>query len=200
MESAIEKAMRALLLSPRRSWRQAELAKVAGCSKAYISKLVGRWLAAGILGRPRPQEIVLLGAAKLLAQWAATRRLPRPVYVSSRASKAEIERLLKRESGYALTLWSAAWHRIKFMRTSTVELYVPPSKAGHFVRALGKRSREPTPIVILPAQKDLFAATERVAGLLLVAPVQNYVDLMAAGGSGVRVALELAKRYNLMGV
>lgn len=200
METSTEKIIRLLLSCPKRRWRQTELASAADCSKAYLSKLTKRWLYEGMIARPKPQEIVLVGASKALSYWVSIRKPPKAVFISTNLTKAETEHLLKKETGYALTLFSAAWHRAKFMKTNTIEAYVLRKKLKHFVKKLGKVSGNPTPLTLMSAEKDVFINTERMHGLLLVSPAQNYVDLMLVGGSGVRVALEIAKMYNLLGV
>lgn len=199
-ETATEKILRLLLLYPRRRWKQAELAAKAGCTAAFASKLTARLVADGIVARPVPQQVLLLAPSTALNRWAALRVLPRPVYIKPAGPKPLLEARLKRQSGYALTLFSAAWHRVRFMRTAGLELYVLKPELRRFTRLLGTRSRTPTNVVLFPATQDVLEGAERVSGLWVVAPVQNYIDLMVAGGSGVRVALELARKYNLLGV
>ena len=101
--------------------------------------------------------------------------------------------------GAALTLFRAAWHRTKFMRTSTLEAYMLAPEIRSAVRRIGTASPEPTSVVLYPAEGPELEGTERLAGLPLVSVPQNFVDLMAAGGQGPRVAFHLARTYGLLG-
>ena len=200
METATEKMTRLLLLYPEKKWKQAELAERSGCSKAFASKFTKKMVAEGILARPKPQEIMLLGGTKLLNAWCSMRKLPKPIYIKTNLSKPQIEKMLKKEKGCCLTLFSAAWHRIKFMKTERIEAYVEKSKAKKFIKKFGLATKNPTNFIIFPSDSHVFENSEKISGICLVNIVQNYADLISSGGTGMRVAYELGKKYNLRGV
>jgi len=200
METSTEKIIRLFLIYPRKTWKQSELAKKVGCSKAFVSKLIKRLVSEGVITRPNPQKIILINNAKLLNKWYSLRKMPKPIYIKTEFSKRQIENMLKKETDYCLTLFSAAWHRIKFMKTNRIEAYVNKRKTRKFIEKFGKISKNPTNFIIFPSDNQLFEATEKVNGLHLVHFIQNYVDLVSLGGTGIRVAHELDKKYDLRGI
>jgi hypothetical protein len=197
-ETATEKIARALLLHPKKRWKQVQLAAEAGCSKAFVSKLTKKFLADGIIVRPKT-EILLLCPTKLLNEWIKIHTLPRPVYIQSKFSKEQILQKLKRSKDYALTGFSAAWYRIKYMKTNRIEMYVLKKDIPKWIARFGNRSSHPTNFILYPADRKLLLLKDHVEGLALVPVVQNFVDLMTYGGSGSRVAMKLAMKYRLFG-
>lgn len=200
METATEKIIRLFLIHTKKKWKQVELAERSKCSKAFVSKFIKKMVSEGILARPKHSEIILLNNTKLLSMWCSARKLPKPVYVKTKFSKAQIEKMLKKERHYSLTLFSAAWHRIKFMKTNTIEAYVDKVKVKNFIKKFGAASNYPTSFIVFPSDEHVFDSSEKMNSLFLVNIIQNYVDLISIGGTGARVAYELDKRYNLRGV
>ncbi len=200
METSTEKIIRLMLTYPKRKWMQKELAEKANCSRAFVSKLMKRFHSENIISRPYKNQVILIGFQKLLNKWVSMRKLPEPVYLESALSEEEFEKLLKKEKkDYALTLFRAAWQRIKFMRTNSFELYVSPERMEKFVAKFGKRTEKPTNFIIYNSEKENFEGMGKVNGLNLVSVVQNYVDLMSLGGTGARVAFKLGEKYELIG-
>jgi len=199
METSTEKVIKLLLTFPKRKWKQKELAEAVGCSKAFLSKLTKKLIEKGILARPYKNQIILLSFTNALNFWQTMRKLPKPVYIKTNLNQEEIIKKLEK-TPHCLTLFYAAWLRIKFMKTNTVEVYVLKNEINKFVKIFGKESNEPTNFIVFPADKYVFLGSEKINNLRVVSLVQNYVDLMIYGGSGVRVALKLAEKYNLLGV
>jgi len=196
MESSTEKIIRMLLTHPKQKWMQKDLAEKSNCSKAYLSKLMKKFREENIIARPYKNQVVLIGFSKLLNKWANMRKMQEPIYLNISLSEKEIEDSLKEEKDYALTLFRAAWYRTKFMRTDSFEIYAgEPEK---FIKNFGEKVNEPTNFIVYMGDKQIFEFIEIVEGFKLVSVVQNYADLMSAGGSGVRVAYELAEKYDLM--
>ncbi len=200
MESATEKILRLVLLHHEKSWKQVELAELAGCSKAFVSKLTKKMVSEGVLARPNAQEILLISGTKALALWCNTRKMPHPVYIKTLLTKTAIENKLRKEKCYALTLFSAAWHRVKFMKTNRIEAYVDKGCVKSFADKFGRLSKTPTNFIAFPSGKEVFEKTETIEGLRLIHVIQNYVDLASSGGTGMRVAYELGKKYNIRGI
>lgn len=196
MESSTEKIIRMLLTHPKQKWRQNDMAEKSSCSKAFVSKLMKKFQEENIIARPYKNQVVLIGFSKLLNKWANIRKMPEPIYIETTLSEEEIEELLKDEEDYALTLFRAAWYRIKFMRTDSFEIYV--RKPEKFIKKFGKKVNEPTNFVVYKGEQQIFESIEIVNDFKLVSVVQDYADLMSVGGSGARVAFELAKKYDLM--
>ena len=199
METATERLYRLLLTYPKESWLQKDLASRARCSRGHVSRVVGSLIERGVLGRPYRNRVVLIGPAKLLTLWAGHRSLPPPTFVSTPRNPEAVEAMLNECSGVGLTLFRAAWHRTKFMRTSTVEAYVPVGDLTALAARLGSPTSEPTSVALYPAEGPELDGLERVSGLPLVSVPQNFVDLMAVGGQGPRVAMHLARTHGLLG-
>ena len=197
MTTARERIYGLFLTHPKDAWTQKDLAARAACSRGYVSRVVDDLTAGGVLGRPYKNRVVLAGPAKLLTLWASRRSLPRPVYVASSLRLEDAEALIGRTQGTALTLFRAAWHRTKFMATSTLEAYALPDGLPGLVARLGSASPEPTSILLYPAEGAEFEAANVVDELPLVSVPQNVVDLIALGGQGPRVALHLARAHGL---
>lgn len=197
METATEKITRLLLTYPKRSWTQKELADRVDCSKAFLSKLAKKFAAKGIISHGK--EIILLSPTRLLNIWCSLRELPTPVYIKTDKGKEKVLRELKKREDYCLTLFSAAWFRIKFMRTDRIEAYITRKEANSFIKKFGEKSKNPTNFIIFPAEESIFEGSELVDDVRLVSVIQNYVDLMSYGGTGTRVAMRLAEKYKLLG-
>lgn len=199
METSTEKIIRLLLTYPKRKWKQKDLAEATNCSKAFLSKLTKKLMEKGILARPYKNQIILLSFTNALNFWQTIRKLPKPVYVKTKLNEEQIIKKLK-NIDCCVTLFYSAWLRTKFMRTNTVEVYVLENELKKFIKRFGKISAEQTNFIVFPADKDIFIGSEEINNLKLVSVVQNYVDLAVYGGSGIRVALKLAEKYNLLGV
>jgi len=199
MENSTEKIIRLLLTYPKRKWMQKDMAEKAGCSRAYVSKLMRRFHSENIIARPYKNQVVLIGFSKLLNKWAGMRKLPEPIYIETSLSEEEIEELLKKQKDYALALFRAAWYRTKLMRTDSFEMYVLPRNIKRFTDKFGEVVENPTNFIIYECEEQIFEGMEVIGGLNLVSVVQNYVDLMSFGGTGSRVAFNLAGRYELFG-
>jgi hypothetical protein len=189
-----------LLAHPKATWSQRELSARAGCSTGYTSRVVASLVSMGVLARPYKNRVILVGPTKLLTLWAARRSLPEPSYVTAERSLEEVEASLRGAVGAALTLFRAAWHRTKFLRTETLEAYAPRGDLPLWISRLGAPSVEPTPITLYPTDGAELEGLERVQGLPLVSVPQTYVDLMAIGGQGPRVAAHLARTTGLLEV
>ncbi len=196
METATEAIIRLLLTYPKKSWKKVELARRANCSKPFLTKLMKKLEEEGIVVKAF-SGISLISFSKLINQWIALRELPKPIYIETNLTNKKIEEKLKEMDDYALTLFSAAWHRIKFMKTDSFELYTTKPKQ---FKKIGEFTRNPTNFLIFYYNKNIFEGMEKIKNINLVSPIQNYVDLMSYGGSGVRVAIRLAEKYDLLGV
>lgn len=180
-----------LLCVHKGPWMQKDIAGKAGCTQAYVSKVMKEFLEEGMISRPYKNQVNLIGFSRLLLKWAAMRKMPQPTYVNPEFAASEIEKKLAGLDGYALTLFSGAWHRTGFMKTERLDAYVDE---GFDVEKFGGVSTAPTMLIFYRSSEELDGA-ERSGGLALVHPAQNYADLASMGGSGMRVASEIAKKY-----
>ncbi len=198
VDTATERLYRLLLTYPRESWIQKDLAARAGCSRGHTSRVVAALVSAGALARPYKNRVVLTSPAKLLTLWAARRVLPPPAFVATDRDPETVEDLLRESSGVGLTLFRAAWHRTKFLMTRTVEMYVPGAELRDWIDRLGSASEDPARVVLYPTAGAELEGLERIDGLPLVSVPQTYVDLIAVGGQGSRVAIHLARAAGLL--
>lgn len=197
------------LLSLKNEWNQRDLVASAGCTKGYVSRTIKKLEDLNIVTKISRGKIVVIDLPKLLNYWVSIRKMPRCMYVDIDAPVEAIERKLKGSKiggsklNYSITLFRGAWHRIKLLKIEKIEIYVQEKDLQKLLKMLGRlggKSRPYGKVEIYVADKYDLAGSEKVGGLNLASVTQNYVDLMVAGGNGTRVALELAKRFGLLGV
>jgi len=190
-----ERIIRLSLTYPNKKWKQKELISSTGYSKGFISQETKRLSEENIVSKLN-EKIVLIDFPKLLNKWVGIRKLPKPLYFKiGNVNKFE-KKLKNSKIEYALTLFRAAWHRIKFLKVEKVELYIKKKDLAKIKKLLGKEQIAGNVEVYL--DEDVFVGCEKIRGLNLVSVVQNYVDLMCVGGNGTRVAMQLAKKYELI--
>jgi len=187
-------------LALKKRWKQKELLAEAGCTKGYLSKVIKKLEDGNIVAKIGRNQIILIDLPKLLNYWTSIRELVNPHFIGTEESIEEIEQKLKKSNiSYSITLFRAAWHRIKLLKVEKIEIYVLKKDLQKIFKLLGK----PNPhgkIEIYPAEEVDISYPEKIDGINLVPVVQNYVDLMCVGGNGTRIALELAKRFEYFGV
>ena len=188
------------LLSIKKEWNQRDLVKRVDCTKGYVSKVVRKLEDLNIVTKTSRNRIVVIDLPKLLNYWTSIRTLPKPLYVDVKESVENIEKKLRKTKiAYSLTLFSAAWHRIKLLKVDKIEAYLLKKDLQKFLKLIGKPSPYGKVEIYVTNKYDLIES-EKINGLNLVPITQNYVDLMVVGGNGTRVALELAKKFGLFGV
>jgi len=201
MEPAFERIARLLLLEPKKHWTGMELSKRSGYSAAMTSRILKQLRQDVVIAKPYKNSFVLVEPIRLLMLWSCKRKLPKPIYVRSKKNDDELDRILAKARGAAVTLFRAAWLRTQYMKTSSYEIYVEPDEVGSLVRRLGRISKSPERISIYPAEDiSVFLGSERIRNVPVVSLPQNFVDLMSIGGSGPRVALQLGNATGLLGV
>jgi len=195
------------LLSLRKEWEQKDLVASAGCTKGYVSRTIKKLEDLNIVTKISRGKIVVVDLPKLLNYWISIRKPLAPMYVDINEPVEIIEKKLKdpkmEKIKYSITLFRSAWHRIKLLKVDKIEIYVLEKDLQKILKLLGKLGGKSSPygkIEIYVADKHNLMGSEKVGGLNLVPITQNYVDLMVAGGNGTRVALELAKKFGLLGV
>ena len=196
IEGKTERIIRLLSIYPSKRWTQRELARRADVSLGLVNKVVKWLMSEGILVRASYyQRFYVLNLSKLLLNWAAQRKLPRMRSHSFATTPEEVEGVLRGRGDYLMTLFRAAWHRVPHYRSAGVELYAKPEVAQAIIQRF-PRGRGAT-LIVYPYDRFLTEGTEKIDGLNLVPAVQNYVDLVAFGGTGADVAKKLARKYKL---
>lgn len=196
IEGKTERIIRLLSIYPSKRWTQRELARRADVSLGLVNKVVKWLMSEGILVRASYyQRFYTFNPPKLLSSWAAQRKLSRVRSYPLAATPEEVEGVLRGRGDYLMTLFRAAWHRVPHYRSAGVELYAKPEVAQAIIQRF-PRGKGAT-LIVYPYDRFLTEGTEKIDGLNLVPAVQNYVDLVAFGGTGADVAKKLARKYKL---
>jgi len=197
IEGKTERIVRLLLTHQDKRWTQRELAHNANVSLGLVNKLVKWLMLEGILVKASYyQKFYVLDRSRLLSNWAAQRKLPKARIHSLATSPEDVEDILREQENYFMTLFRAAWHRVPHYRPAGLELYAKPEVVGavirHFPRGIGAT------LIVYPYDRFVTEDAEKINGLNLVSPVQNYIDLVAFGGIGAEIARMLAVKYKLV--
>jgi hypothetical protein len=201
MESAFEKTARLLLTEPQKRWTGLELSQRTCFSRAMTSRILTQLERDVVIAKPYKNQFVLIEPIRLLMLWSCRRRLPEPIYVRTSKTDEELDAIVGKTKGVAVTLFRGAWLRTHYMRTTSYEMYVAPEKLQKVVRTLGRGSTIPERISIYSAEDGaVFQGLEKVKGVPVVSVSQIFVDLMSIGGSGPRVALQLGNASGLLKV
>ncbi len=188
------------LLSLKKEWKQNDLVRLSNSTKGHVSKIVKKLEELNIVTKTDRNTIFVIDLPKLLNYWTSVRKLPRPYYIDTDESIGKIEQKLKKSNiEYSISLFRAAWHRLKLLKIEKIEIYILEEDLEKIFKLIGPQ-RPYGKIEIYPATKFEISGFEKISGLKLVPLTQNYVDLMLVGGNGTRIALELAKKYELFGV
>ena len=197
IEGKTERIVRLLLIHRDKRWTQRELAQNANASLGLVNKLVKWLMSEGIIVKASYyQKFYVLDRSRLVSNWAAQRKLPKARSYSLATSPEDVEEVLRGQEGYFMTLLRAAWHRVPYYRPAGVELYAKPEVVGTVIKHLPRGGG--ATLIAYPYDRFLGEGAEKIDGLNLVSPVQNYVDLIAFGGIGAEVARMLAAKYKLV--
>lgn len=199
MESAFEKTARILLTEPQKRWTGIEISQRTGFSRAMTSRILTQLGREAVVAKPYKNQFVLVEPIRPLMLWSSRRKLPPPTYVRTNKSDSDMDAIVSRTKGVAVTLFRGAWLRTQYMKTTSYELHVAAKRIDKVTRSLGRASRFPERVSIYPAEDDaVFLGSERIDGVPVVSVPQNIVDLMSIGGLGPRVALQLGNVTGLL--
>jgi len=192
--------LRVLLTTPQRAWKVQELAQEADVSVGQVSnvkKLLDdrEWIRTGADG------LRLIQPGELLAEWATNQRYRRDKSHScySIRSGIEFEQQLAQTCNhrgirYALTGFSAAARWAPMVRTPRMAAYVDGDVLEIMqelqIKEVGSGSNLR---LIVPGDKGVFYAAQTVDDIVLVSPVQVYLDLKRASGRSDEAAEAILK-------
>ena len=200
------RVVRLLLTHPEQGWQVQQLAQQADVSLGLASKVKSALLEEAYL-EERNRLLYLRDPAKLLQGWAARYR-PHVkglnLFAISRPSETEA-RLAEwcRANGitYALTQLSAAWRYSPFVRYDKSVVYIDrkvesgtnlKSLLGHLdAREVDTGANCTLWITDDPA---VFTEAREVGGVMVVSPLQLYLDLKALAGRGGDAAQEILEK------
>jgi hypothetical protein len=200
------RVVRLLLAHPGQGWQVQQLAQQADVSLGLASKVKNALLEEAYL-EERDRLFYLRDPARLLQGWAAryrphVKRLQ--LFAISRPSETDT-RLAEwcRANGitYALTQLSAAWRYAPFVRYDKSVVYIDrkvesgtnlKSLRGHMdAREVDTGANCTLWITDDPA---VFTAAREVGGVMVVSPLQLYLDLKVLAGRGGDAAQEILEK------
>lgn len=176
---------RALLLEPRRWWRQKDLADATHLDDGNVSRVVRR-LDQEILLERRDKELRPRDPDLLLDAWAQEYRFDRHDAIAGHLSGSGIEvarslaeGLTARQIDHAFTGLPAAWAIDRFVRFRLTTVYVDGDPRA-VVEQLGIRpgSKGANVQLLGPDDAGVFAGEQDRDGLRCVSTVQVYLDLL----------------------
>lgn len=203
-EGKAERLVRALLLEPERRWTVRELARAAGVSLGLASMVSAILAEMGLVAKYRG-GLSLLSPWALLEVWKQHYDLRRSAFCIYRswADVSQLEdrladRLRGQASKWALTLWSGAYHLLQEGNRAprlalyyqgqpdqlAQELHLSPDQGKTFV------------FVFQPYDESLlWRAAEVGDHLVVVHPLQLYLDLSSGDEEELRLAQRVRERF-----
>jgi hypothetical protein len=200
------RVVRLLLTHPEQGWQVQQLAQQANVSLGLASKVKHALLEEAYL-EERDRLLYLRDPARLLQGWAAqyrphVKRLQ--LFAMSRPSETET-RLAGwcRANGitYALTQLSAAWRYSPFVRYDKTVAYIDKKAASgtnlkSFLAHIDAREVDTGANGTLWITDDpaVFTEAREVGGVMVVSPLQLYLDLKVLAGRGEDAAHEILEK------
>lgn len=192
-----ERIARTLLLHPDKQWAMRELAAAAKVSLGMASMVTTNLRDAGMVNKGH-DGLTVEDPGALLNAWAQQYDLRRSNFrtLRTRLSQADILKVLARERPrigpqYALTLWSAAQHLLGEQAPPRLMALYWVGTPTELENLLGLGQVGTTNVFVFqPYDESLLWQREERGGILLVHPLQLYLDL----GSGDENEVALAER------
>ncbi len=193
---------RRLLLEPQRFFTQRELAQSTELGEGFVSRIVRRLEADGLLSRDSRGRVRPAAPALLLESWRE-----RDDFLKHRTVKGHVaarsptellhtlsSRLEEQGIAHAATGLAAAWMFTRFATFRTVTLYLQRApRALHEVLGFREESRGANVWLTVPHDAGVFEGAERVEGVRCVSAVQAYVDLKAQPERAEEAAAQLKR-------
>ena len=198
--------VRTLLTHPSKGWQVQQLAQQADVSLGLVSKAKTTLLEDAYLDE-RDRLLFVRDGIKLLQGWSAEYRphvkrvqlfaIPRPNEIEKRLAKW----CRTNKVTYALTQLAAAWRYSPMVRYDNSTVYIDRKlETGNKLRALleslDAREVETGANCTLWITDDpaVFTDAKELDGVMVVSPLQLYLDLMALSGRGKDAAEEVFER------
>ena len=176
-----------LLMHPRQSLSQRELATATKMDEGFTSRIVAKLEQDELIvrdpeGRIRPRDPNLLLDAWAESYSFAKHRILRG-HVAARTPEAQLrsmaEVLDKKRQTYAATGLAAAWLLNRFAGFRIVTLYLASPPDDPLLKQLGFRDAEPgaNTWLVVPNDEGVFQGASDRQGVRCVHPIQAYLDL-----------------------
>jgi hypothetical protein len=191
-----------LLLEPQRFFTQRELAQSTELGEGFVSRIVRRLEADGLLSRDSRGRVRPAAPDLLLESWRE-----RDDFLKHRTVKGHVAarsptellhtlsaRLEEQGIAHAATGLAAAWMFTRFATFRTVTLYLQQApRALHEVLGFREEPRGANVWLTVPNDAGVFEGAERVDGVRCVSAVQAYVDLKAQPERAEEAAAQLKR-------
>jgi hypothetical protein len=192
---------RVLLLTPRRWWRQTDLADETGLGDSQVSRVVRRLDEQNLLVRdgrrlrPRDPELLLDTWADDYGFSSHETVLGHTSGTGMEVAESVHEQLETNDVGHAFTGLPAAWLIDRFARFRLCSVYVrdDPNVVADEI-GLRRDERGANVQLIFPSDEGVFAGLRTLDGLPCVSPVQTYLDLLHLPERAEDAAIELRSR------
>jgi DNA-binding Lrp family transcriptional regulator len=196
---------RQLLIAPDRAYSQRDLAKVAGLDEGFVSKIVRRLEADGLVvrtgeGAVRPRDPnVLLDAWREAYDFSRHRiiRGHAPARSSEYLTKQVAEALGRAGLSCAATGLAGAWLLTSFAAFRIVSFYVETEPRPETLKALGFREegKGANLWLAVPNDEGVFTGAKERDGVRCAHPLQVYLDLKGHPERAAEAAQELRRKY-----
>lgn len=195
---------RRLLIEPRRTFRQQELARETGLDDGFTSRIVRRLEQDGLLGREKDGAIRVRDADLLLDAWGEVYDFQKHTllrgHLVAKGSEELPLRLAEAFSAsklrHAATGLAAAWLHTKFAGFRVVTFFVEKRPSDRLLREIGFREEPKGANVwlVVPNDEGVFDGVTIKDGVTCTHPVQTYLDLAGHPERAREAADDLRKR------
>jgi len=200
------RVLRVMLTAPSRKWVLRELAREAQVSLGMAYYVTSSLVRMGFAARENSNRLSLSDPYRLIRQWAGSHSyVLANRFIEYYTFDTEFDAFLSRfrilprkvKTKYALTLHAAAWLMAPHVRPTDFHTYVQPNinrkEVMEFAQALGVSPTEKSGNVkfVIPYDEGVLYSSRRLNGVMIVSPVQLYVDLYNYPGRGEEAAQKL---------
>lgn len=176
-----------LLMYPEESLTQRQIARAAGMTEGFVSRIASGLEVQGYLARDEAGRIRAKDPGLLLDSWREAYRFSQHTvhrgHVAARSGDALARVVCDVLSGkrveHAVTGLAAAWMYTQFAAFRVATVYVPVDPPAAVLERLGYRddSRGANLWMVVPNDAGVFHGAALQSGVRCVHPVQAYVDL-----------------------
>ncbi len=194
---------RRLLMVPDVTKRQRKIAHETGLDESYVSRVVRKLRALGLVENT-PNGVRVVDPDRMLESWRDEYRFDRhrilKGHISAPISMPVVEvigkALTRYGVRYAVTGLAGAWAYTQFASHRLSTVYVDAEPTDEMLADLGFRgeSRGANTWFVLPNDEGVFDGSNIVGGTWCAHPVQVYLDLKAHPERSAEAAEELRRR------
>lgn len=199
-----------MLMHPGQAFSQPELRNQIHLDPGYLSRLIKRLCAEGLLLKDAAGDIRTDQPDLLLQAWHDGYHIQEEErilgHIPARSGEHALEQVVRRlEAGpfvYAVTGLAAAWLHTRFAGFRLVSLYLDPTPGVDLEKELGfeKTDRGANLWIIRPKDDGVYQGKTQVDQTSVVHPVQAYMDLKDHPERASEAADNLRERFLSWGI